>query len=74
METHRPIDGAGWSNETPNPTLLTFGAPKALLGLPCSSCLAYYEAERAACPICGCTERVSPIQASPPMSQKSRAA
>ncbi len=33
-----------------------------LLGLPCSQCMAYYEAERTACPICGCTVRLSPLQ------------
>ena len=27
-------------------------------GLPCAQCRAYYEADLAACPICGCGERV----------------
>ena len=27
-------------------------------GLPCSQCRAYYEAQLAVCPICGCRERV----------------
>ena len=29
-------------------------------GLPCVNCRIYYEAALKACPICGCTERVSP--------------
>jgi hypothetical protein len=29
-------------------------------GLPCVNCRLYYEAVLRECPICGCTERVSP--------------
>jgi hypothetical protein len=29
-------------------------------GLPCSNCKIYYAAELAACPICGCGDRISP--------------
>lgn len=29
-------------------------------GLPCVNCRIYYEAILSECPICGCTERVSP--------------
>jgi hypothetical protein len=33
--------------------------PKAaLLGLPCADCKAYFAADLAVCPICGCNERV----------------
>jgi hypothetical protein len=30
-------------------------------GLPCANCRVYYEADLAACPICRCRDRVSPI-------------
>jgi hypothetical protein len=30
-------------------------------GLPCANCSLYYSAELTACPICECSERVSPI-------------
>ena len=32
-------------------------------GLPCADCRVYYAAELVACPICNCTERISPIGA-----------
>jgi hypothetical protein len=44
---------------------------RPLLGLPCSQCMAYYEADRTASPICGCTVRLSPIQAISPIVQHS---
>jgi len=34
-------------------------------GLPCANCKIYYSAELITCPICNCTERVSPIVAMP---------
>jgi hypothetical protein len=35
------------------------GLPRAgLLGLPCARCKAYFAADLAACPICGCKEKV----------------
>ncbi len=34
---------------------------RLLLGLPCSQCMAYYEAERTTCPICGCRERLGAV-------------
>jgi hypothetical protein len=39
----------------------TQSAPKRIgYGLPCSNCGTYYAADRPACPICKCAERVSP--------------
>jgi len=32
---------------------------KVLLGLPCARCRAYYPVGLHACPVCGCTEKVS---------------
>jgi hypothetical protein len=29
-------------------------------GLPCANCRLYYGAELALCPICGCSDRISP--------------
>ena len=34
-------------------------ARKVLLGLPCARCRAYYPAGLHACPVCGCSQRVS---------------
>jgi hypothetical protein len=43
------------------------GAPKRIgYGLPCSNCGTYYAADRPACPICKCAERVSPNNAALP--------
>jgi hypothetical protein len=78
MTTLTAIDSVDWSDESPDLVLRTFGArsrPRPLLlGLPCSRCLAYYEAELEICPVCGCAERVSPTQTSPQVRPKSRAA
>ena len=35
-------------------------------GLPCSNCGTYYAADKALCPICKCSERVSPVLAKSP--------
>lgn len=34
---------------------------RILYGLPCARCGSYYAAELEACPICHCSERVSPV-------------
>ena len=36
---------------------LTESRPTMLLGLPCARCKAYFAANLAACPICGCKEK-----------------
>jgi hypothetical protein len=33
---------------------------RALYGLPCAKCRAYYDADQSQCPICNATERLSP--------------
>jgi len=35
-------------------------AETVMYGLPCADCKAYYSSQLEACPICKCTERVSP--------------
>jgi len=35
-------------------------AERVMYGLPCADCKAYYSSQLEACPICNCTERVSP--------------
>jgi hypothetical protein len=51
----------GWNDEDPESMLREWSGPikPILLGLPCSRCRAYYDAELKACPICGCAERVT---------------
>jgi hypothetical protein len=39
------------------------GRQQVRYGLPCADCRLYYAAELTACPICNCTERISPISA-----------
>jgi hypothetical protein len=65
-----------WSDESPDFVLRASDSrPKPLLlGLPCSRCRVYYEAELPTCAICGCSERVSPTEASPRIRVRSRAA
>lgn len=65
-----------WCDESPESVLseLRGGAKPALLGLPCARCRAYYDADLSACPVCGCTERVSPTAGSPEVHPKVRAA
>lgn len=73
MTIRKPVDAVNWCDETPNDMLP--GRAKAILyGLPCARCKAYYDANLTACPICGCTERVPPIETSPIRRPKSRAA
>jgi len=74
MTARTTMDAVEWCDETPNSVLPAIGAraKPSLLGLPCSRCRAYYEAELTACPICGCTERVA--AASPTARSNSRAA
>lgn len=69
-------DKVDWSDETPEALLreMSSCANPVLLGLPCSRCGAYYEAEVAACPLCGCPERVSPTALQRETVVKSRAA
>jgi hypothetical protein len=76
MLTHTPAETLNWSDESPDFVLPELDPrPKPLLlGLPCSRCRVYYEAELTACPICGCSERVSPTEASPRIRVRSRAA
>jgi len=66
----------GWSDEEPESVLPEIqGLPKPVLyGLPCARCKAYYDAKLKACPICRCTERVSPTQFSVIVHPKPRAA
>ena len=66
MATKDTADSVDWCDESPDSVLDgTDGRPRIiLLGLPCSRCQAYYEARLTACPVCGCTERVSPTEAS----------
>ena len=56
------VDKVDWCDETPEALLreMNTRAKAILLGLPCARCGAYYEAELTACPLCACTERVSP--------------
>jgi len=65
-----------WSDESPDAIVRGTGrrSTLALLGLPCSRCRAYYEAQLTACPICGCSERVSSPQTVRIVRPKSRAA
>jgi rRNA maturation endonuclease Nob1 len=44
-----------------NPALSRVGPAIVRYGLPCANCSAYYGADLAACPICGCGDRVAPI-------------
>jgi hypothetical protein len=37
-----------------------FQGDKILYGLPCANCRSYFESALTACPICHCSERVSP--------------
>jgi len=76
MTARMTADAVKWCDEAPSSVLPSVGAraKPSLLGLPCSRCRVYYEAELAACPVCGCTERVSPLQASRAIRAKSRAA
>ena len=55
-------DSSNASHESPLRKSLR-GNP-TLYGLPCSHCKIYYEADFDACPLCGCTDRVSPTQTS----------
>jgi len=43
------------------PSAHSVTSPPIRYGLPCASCRLYYSAELNACPICQCTERVSPV-------------
>jgi len=76
MTTKETVDSVDWCDESPDSVLGgADGRPKPLLlGLPCSRCRAYYEAQLTTCPICGCTERVSPTEGSPTIRPSSRAA
>jgi hypothetical protein len=76
MTTKETVDGVDWCDESPDSVLAEADArPKPiLLGLPCSRCRAYYEAQLATCPICGCDERVSPKNVAVLIGPKSRAA
>jgi hypothetical protein len=61
-----------WYDESPESVFSELrGRPKpALLGLPCASCNAYYDADLDACPLCGCKWRVSPTAGSPAVRPK----
>lgn len=74
MTARRTTEAVDWCDDAPNSVLPAVGAraKPSLLGLPCSHCRTYYEAELTACPICGCTERVA--AASPTPRSNSRAA
>ncbi len=63
MAARTPTDNNIDRVDDPGHPPLTLGnrSKRLLLGLPCSQCMAYYEAERTACPICGCTERLGAI-------------
>ncbi len=55
-----------------NPMLQSNGVPepapqRIFYGLPCSNCGTYYGADLSVCPICKCSERVSPTAASAPV-------
>jgi hypothetical protein len=50
--TPNPETQRNYSRRQPGPGPLRYG-------LPCANCRIYYEAEFAACPICGCGERMS---------------
>jgi len=73
MTARKPAAVVDWCDEAPGSALPVVGAraKPSLLGLPCSRCRAYYEAELDACPVCGCTERVSPTAASPTLRSRS---
>jgi hypothetical protein len=66
----------GWSDEEPESVLREWQGPMKpiLFGLPCARCKAYYDAELKACPVCRCTEQVSPTQFSVIVHPKARAA
>ncbi len=47
-----PLDGRASAHSQPR--LVRYG-------LPCANCKAYYSSGLTACPICQCSERVSPV-------------
>lgn len=66
----------GWFDESPD-SLLTqvHDRPQPILyGLPCARCRCYYDAQLKACPLCRCSERVSPTTFTPPLRANPRAA
>ena len=67
QETTKSVKGeraaSGLSDTRHEPRLRkSFRAKPALYGLPCSDCKTYYEGDFDACPLCGCTDRVSPTE------------
>ncbi len=76
MMARNTVDAVDWCDESPDSVLAETNARSRtlLLGLPCSRCRAYYEAQLTTCPICGCSERVSPREASRTIRPRSRAA
>jgi hypothetical protein len=80
MGTHKkmrqPSGVESWCDQSPESVIPEFVRPSRNLfyGLPCAHCKAYYDSELQACPVCGCTERVSPSAVHVPVRQKLRAA
>ncbi len=76
MAAGNPAVVVDWCDEDPDSVLREAGAgaKPRLLGLPCVSCGAYYEAEFTTCPLCGSDTRVSALAFESNVHVTSRAA
>jgi hypothetical protein len=76
MVLGEPVATVDWCDESPDSVLPSACGPSKplLLGLPCSHCRAYYDAQLTDCPVCGCSERVSPTPATLTVRPKSHGA
>ena len=60
IELSNPAEGVRSEHREKNGLRKTALVVPLRYGLPCVNCRLYYEADLDMCPICGCSERVSP--------------